>query len=336
MVGMSAALLVWAARRSAIPYRVGMTLATILMIGSLWPVVMPFLIDRYRDSIAPQLVRFDSRYVVRSRAQRQRRGGGGLAGGVADRRPRAAESTLADERWPGIWFPNPISDWVAFSELDADVFVEGTTPMPITVSIRLRGAAVDHVYRTFQCDPGPCRLRYRLDGLFDRRCCSRDDGGRPFRAISSRSYVLPRADRTSRVDCSERNRVTACDSTRWCFGACCCVRLRARTSTTTSTKARPRWKTTSSPGIATSTSTRSFRNREVRTAAFVAAYLKTLGIDVTTGVAHTGVVGTTARRQTRQGGRAARRHGCVAGSGSNRPAVCVYRDDASISARTSA
>ena len=62
MVGMSAALLVWAARRSAIPYRVGMTLATILMIGSIWPVVMPFLIDRYRDSIAPQLVRFDSRY----------------------------------------------------------------------------------------------------------------------------------------------------------------------------------------------------------------------------------------------------------------------------------
>ena len=32
-------------------------------------------------------------------------------------------------------------------------------------------------------------------------------------------------------------------------------------------------------------------NREVRTAALVAAYLKTLGIDVTTGVAHTGVVG---------------------------------------------
>jgi amidohydrolase len=32
-------------------------------------------------------------------------------------------------------------------------------------------------------------------------------------------------------------------------------------------------------------------NREVRTAALVAAYLKTLGIEVTTGVAHTGVVG---------------------------------------------
>ena len=167
MVGMSAALLVWAARRSAIPYRVGMTLATILMIGSIWPVVMPFLIDRYRDSIAPQLVRFDSRYafdLVHS--------GSDVA--VVDSpvkwpiEGRVLRVTLADERWPGIWFPNPISDWVAFSELDADVFVEGTTPMPITVSIRLRGAAVDHVYRTFQCDPGPCRLRYRLDGLFDR------------------------------------------------------------------------------------------------------------------------------------------------------------------------
>ena len=32
-------------------------------------------------------------------------------------------------------------------------------------------------------------------------------------------------------------------------------------------------------------------NHEVRTAAMVAAYLKTLGIDVKTGVAHTGVVG---------------------------------------------
>jgi len=32
-------------------------------------------------------------------------------------------------------------------------------------------------------------------------------------------------------------------------------------------------------------------NREVRTAAFVAAYLKTLDIDVSTGIAHTGVVG---------------------------------------------
>src|SRR5678815_3417895 len=32
-------------------------------------------------------------------------------------------------------------------------------------------------------------------------------------------------------------------------------------------------------------------NREFRTAAFVAAYLKTLGLDVTTGIAHTGVVG---------------------------------------------
>jgi len=167
MVGMSAALLVWSARENVIRFRTGIPLATVLMIGSLWPVMMPILIDRYRDSIAPQLVRFDSRYVfdlVRS----------GSEVAVVDPPAewpiggRTLKVTLADEKWPGVWFPNPISDWRAFSELDADVFVDGTRPMPITISIRLRGAKVDHVHREFQCAPGPCRLQYRLDGLFDR------------------------------------------------------------------------------------------------------------------------------------------------------------------------
>jgi hypothetical protein len=167
MVGMSAALFVWAAREKAIPYRAGITLATLLMIGSLWPVAMPIVIDRYQRSIAPQLVRFDSSYVFElvhsgSDVALVDPPAGWPIGG------RALKVTLADETWPGIWFPDPISNWAAFSELDADVFVEGTTPMPITVSIRLRGAPVDHVYQTFQCGPGPCHLRYRLDGLFDR------------------------------------------------------------------------------------------------------------------------------------------------------------------------
>src|SRR6185295_17300219 len=75
---------------------------------------------------------------------------------------------LANQTWPGIWFSHPISNWSAFSELDADVFVVGTASLPITISIRLRGAAVDHVHREFQCGPGPCHLQYHLDGLFDR------------------------------------------------------------------------------------------------------------------------------------------------------------------------
>ncbi len=167
MVGMSAALLLWCAREKTVPYRFGIVTATLLMVGSLWPIAMPIMIDRYRDSIAPQLVRFDSRYVfdlVHS----------GSVVALVDPPVewaidgRALKVTLADETWPGVWFPNPISDWRRFSELDADVFVEGTGPMPITISIRLRGAEVDHVYHQFQCAPGPCRLQYRLDGLFDR------------------------------------------------------------------------------------------------------------------------------------------------------------------------
>ena len=127
MVGMSAALLVWCAREELIHFRIGIALATILMIGSLWPIAMPIMIDRYRDSIAPQLVRFDSRYVfdlVHS----------GSVVAVVDPpaewsiEGRVLRVTLADETWPGVWFPDPISDWHAFSELDADVFVDGTTP----------------------------------------------------------------------------------------------------------------------------------------------------------------------------------------------------------------
>lgn len=167
MVGMSAALLVWCAREKLIHFPTGITLATALMIGSLWPIAMPLMIDRHRDSIVPQLVRFDSRYVfdlVHS--------GSEIA--VVDPPPDwsiegpVLRITLADQRWPGVWFPDPIPNWRAYSQLDADVFVDGTSPMPITISIRLRGAGVDHVFQEFQCAPGPCHLRYQLDGLFDR------------------------------------------------------------------------------------------------------------------------------------------------------------------------
>jgi hypothetical protein len=167
LIGMSAALLVWSAREKLINFRTGVALATMLMLGSLWPVAMPIVIDHYRDSIVPQLVRFDSPYMfdlVHS----------GSVVAVVDPpagwpiEGRALKVTLADERWPGVWFPDPISNWRAYSELDADVFVDGTSPMPITISIRLSGADVDNVYQAFECAPGPCRLRFKFDGLFDR------------------------------------------------------------------------------------------------------------------------------------------------------------------------
>ena len=62
-------------------------------------------------------------------------------------------------------------------------------------------------------------------------------------------------------------------------------------------------------------------NRETRTAALVAAHLRSLGLEVRTGVARTGVVGTVRGGRPGPGGRAARRHGRAAGHGRGRPAV---------------
>ncbi len=59
------------------------------MIGSLWPVVMPIMIDRYRDSIAPQLVHFDSGYVFDLVRSGSVVASGRPACGVVDRRPRS-------------------------------------------------------------------------------------------------------------------------------------------------------------------------------------------------------------------------------------------------------
>jgi hypothetical protein len=165
MVGMSAALFVWSAREKIIGARVGISVATLLLIGSLWPVVMPILIDRYRDSIAPELMRFDSRYAMDLLHS-------GSVVAVVDAPANwsiagpVLKITLADETWPGVWLPDPVADWRPYSELDVDLFVDGEAPMPITISVRLRGA--DHIYREFECAPGPCRLRLPLVGLFDR------------------------------------------------------------------------------------------------------------------------------------------------------------------------
>ena len=49
-------------------------------------------------------------------------------------------------------------------------------------------------------------------------------------------------------------------------------------------------------------------NREFKTAAKIAKHLKSLGIEVQTGVAHTGVVGIFKRKQTGQGSSFTRRY----------------------------
>lgn len=188
MVGMTAALCVWSASRKLIPHRVGITVAILLMLGSLWPVVPPLMLDRYRNSIAPDLVRFDSPHadeLISSNSAVQidsAPDGWSITGPVL-------RVTLAAERWPGIFLYDPIPDWQRYSALELDAFIEGTSPMPITISVRLDYAPVDHVYRQFVCAPGPCRLQLPFAELFDRAVArvnavvifsERDQAGRMF------------------------------------------------------------------------------------------------------------------------------------------------------------
>ena len=167
MVGMCAALFFWSARRGLVSPRIGVPIAALLLIGSVWPAVAAYRIEHYRDSIAPDLVRFDSPYVWNFVS--------GTSAMAIVPRPEAwsitgpvLKVTLADETYPGIHLDDPIADWNAYSQIDVDVFVEGSTPMPITISVRVDHADVDHVYHEFTCAPGPCRLQLRFSDLFDR------------------------------------------------------------------------------------------------------------------------------------------------------------------------
>ena len=188
MIGMTAAICAWCGHRKLLPRRLGDALAALLLLVSLWPIVPPLLLDRYRDSIAPDLVRFDSpraSELVSSSSVAQIEAapdGWSITGPVLG-------ITLAAEKWPGVYLADPIPDWRRYSTLEVDAFVEGRAPMPITISVRLDHASVDHVYRQFTCAPGPCRLQLPFADLFDRAVArvnavviysERDQAGRMF------------------------------------------------------------------------------------------------------------------------------------------------------------
>ncbi len=167
MVGMCAALFFWGARRGLVSSRIGVPVAAALLIGSLWPAVAAYRIEHFRDSIAPDLVRFDSPHVwelvsgTSAMALAPAPAGWSITGPVL-------KVTLAGDTYPGIHLDDPVADWSAYSQIDVDAFVEGSTPMPLTISVRIDNADVDHVYHEFTCAPGPCRLQLPFSRLFDR------------------------------------------------------------------------------------------------------------------------------------------------------------------------
>jgi hypothetical protein len=75
--------------------------------------------------------------------------------------------TLADTVWPGLRLHEPLSDWSAYEKLQLQVYVPGTSPLRLSVSIRLRNAPLDHVYRNFDLAPGPHLVNLSFTELFD-------------------------------------------------------------------------------------------------------------------------------------------------------------------------
>jgi hypothetical protein len=165
MVGMSAALCFWSARRGMARPHVGHGAAALLLVASLWPVVPAIAIERCRDSIAPELIRFDAQcarelYSVNSPAQIVPAPQPWSITGPAVKLMLTSDTSFH--------LDDPISDWRPYGELDVDVFVAGDSPLPVSVSVRIDNAPVDHVYRTFDCTPGECKIELPLNGFFDR------------------------------------------------------------------------------------------------------------------------------------------------------------------------
>jgi hypothetical protein len=167
LIGAAAALVFRAARKSLIPKRPGFVGASLLLLATLTPLLHALAVEDHRRSIAPDLIRFgsplnDALFRANSPVEVVPAPAGWSVGA------RVLKITLGKQRWPGVYFEEPIADWRPYAALAVDVYVDGSQPLPITISVRLDAAPVDHVYRTFECTPGPCALTLPLAGLFDR------------------------------------------------------------------------------------------------------------------------------------------------------------------------
>jgi hypothetical protein len=168
LLGAAAALAYWCGRTRRTPRAVSYLLAAVLFVATLSPLTDAAAIELQRRAFLPDLVRFGAPfagalYRVNSPAKvvDAPQGWSGV--------DRALRIDLSDRTWPGVAFDEPLDDWQAYSALTVDAYVAGATPLPVTVSVRLDHADVDHVYRSFDCGPGACRITLPLTDLFDRR-----------------------------------------------------------------------------------------------------------------------------------------------------------------------
>jgi hypothetical protein len=172
LLGAGAALALIAGRARTLPRVLAWFLALALITVSLTPLLTAVSVQMHRNAIFPDLVRFGAP------AQRNLVDLNGPAWVVAPppgwNRPGGPvlEVELADVTWPGFTLVEPVPDWRNFETLAVEIFVpDASAPLKVNVAIRLKGAPVDQVYRTFVLPAGPHALRIRLRDLFDPAAC---------------------------------------------------------------------------------------------------------------------------------------------------------------------
>jgi hypothetical protein len=167
MLGAVAALAFWAARAGLCRRWTGVAVAVMALTLSSLPLLGALGVAAHQRNIAPTLVDFESpwwRVFTRTNSAMA------LVEPPAAWRGTAApvlKVTLADTVWPGLRLHEPLSDWSAYEKLQLQVYVPGTSPLRLSVSIRLRNAPLDHVYRNFDLAPGPHLVNLSFTELFD-------------------------------------------------------------------------------------------------------------------------------------------------------------------------
>lgn len=129
-----------------------------LVFVSLAPAFAAVAIQLYRDALFPNLLPIEAPWRF------------GLLDAnspvaVTSAPPSMLKVTFADTTWPGVTLPEPVPDWSGYETLEVNVLAP--VAVPLTISIRLANADVDHVYRTFELAAGESTIRMPITELFD-------------------------------------------------------------------------------------------------------------------------------------------------------------------------
>ena len=169
MLGAVAALALWSARAGLCRRWAGSVVAVLALTVSMLPLLGALGVVAHQRAIAPSLVDFASpwwRVFTRTNSVMA------LTDPPltwADASAPVLKVALADTRWPGFRLHEPLPDWSGYERLQLHVYVADESTLRLSVSIRLRDAPSDHVYRNFDLAPGAHQLSVPFSELFDPR-----------------------------------------------------------------------------------------------------------------------------------------------------------------------